>query len=490
MYEKYILQSEADRCLLCMNAPCTSACPSGLDPARFLRSVRFENPAAEFIDASICKDCAGACENACVLPENKIRIRRAAECAESAKTAEKDVDLSVEFCGVKCENPFFLSSSCVAGDHEMCARALKAGWGGIVYKTIGFVVPNEVSPRFDAINKETAQFVGFKNLEQISDKPLSENLAAIKKLKEEFPEKVIISSIMGSDEDEWTQLARLSEEAGADIIECNFSCPQMVGEGMGSDVGTNPALVEKYTRAVRRGTKLPILAKMTPNITDMTIPAVAAINAKADGIAAINTIKCLTGIDLDEMCAKPSISGKCAVSGYSGKAVKPVALRFISDLADCRELFGVPLSGIGGIENWHDALEFIALGCSNIQVTTAVMQYGYRIIEDMLDGTKRFLSEHGFKSIKEIIGLAGRNIVSADELDRETAEFPVFSREQCLGCGRCVISCADGGHKALVLDENRKPKMNGRCVGCGLCRLVCPVKSIGRSKRIPKKQQY
>ncbi len=233
----------------------------------------------------------------------------------------------------------------------------------------------------------------------------------------------------------------------------------MVGEGMGSDVGTNPALVEKYTQAVRRGTNLPILAKMTPNITDITIPAVAAINAKADGIAAINTIKCLTGIDLDEMCAKPSINGKCAVSGYSGKAVKPVALRFISDLAGCRDLFGVPLSGIGGIENWQDALEFIALGCSIIQVTTAVMQYGYRIIEDMTDGTKRFLSEHGFKSIKEIIGLASRNIVSADELDRETAEFPVFNRKQCLGCGRCVISCADGGHKALVLDEARKPKM-------------------------------
>ncbi len=490
MYEKYILQSEADRCLLCMNAPCTSACTNGLDPAKLLRSVRFKNPAAESIDANICKSCAGACENACVLPESKIRIKRAAECAEKAKKTDENVNLSVEFCGVKCENPFFLSSSCVAGDYEMCARALKAGWGGIVYKTIGFVIPNEVSPRFDAINKETAQFVGFKNLEQISDKPLAENLAAIKNLKKEFPEKVIISSIMGSDEDEWTQLAKLSEDAGADIIECNFSCPQMVGEGMGSDVGTNPELVEKYTDAVRRGTKLPILAKMTPNITDMTIPAIAAVNAKADGIAAINTIKCLTGIDLDEMCAKPSISGKCAVSGYSGKAVKPVALRFISDLAGCRELFGVPLSGIGGIENWQDALEFIALGCSNIQMTTAVMQYGYRIIEDMLDGTRRFLSEHGFKSLKEIIGLASRNIVSADELDRETAEFPVFNREQCLGCGRCVISCADGGHKALVLDENRKPKMNGKCVGCGLCRLVCPVNAIGRSKRTPKKQQY
>ena len=490
-YGNLIMSGEAARCLLCADAPCTSACKKGLDPSAFVRSVRFDNAAvgAGYIDKESCAGCAGDCEGACIHYDKPVRIREMAASAPSPIKAERlDADLSIDFCGVRCENPFFLSSSVVASGYEMCANALKRGWGGIVYKTIGFLIPDEVSPRFDAIGKESTPFVGFKNLEQISDHPLKDNLEILSRLKHDFPEKVIVSSIMGSTEEEWTELARLSEEAGCDMIECNFSCPQMVGEGLGSDVGQNPELVKAYTAAARRGTRLPVLAKMTPNIGNMELPAIASVEGGADAIAAINTVKCLTGVDLGNMVGLPSVNGKCSVSGYSGKAVKPIALRFIHDMAVCPQLKGIPLSGIGGIETWHDALEFIALGCENIQITTAVMQYGYRIIDDIISGTKVFLAENGMTSIKQLVGAAAKSIVPADDLDRRTVVFPAFDKERCIGCGRCAVSCDDGGHQAISFGSDRSPKLNGaKCVGCHLCRLVCPVGAIGESKRIPKR---
>lgn len=477
--------------MLCADAPCTKACSKGLDPARFVRSVRFENPEAgmSYIDSKLCRECDGDCEKACIHFSEPVKIKSMTEADVKPVEAEKlTADLSMDFCGVHCENPFFLSSSVVASNYEMCAKALSMGWGGIVYKTIGFIKPNEVSPRFDALGKEATPFVGFKNLEQISDHPLEENLEVLRKLKADFPDKVIVSSIMGSTEEEWTELARLSEEAGCDIIECNFSCPQMVGENLGSDVGQNPELVRKFTAAAKRGTKLPVLAKMTPNIGNMEVPAIAAKQGGADGIAAINTVKSLTRIDLDSFTSLPSVNGKCSVSGYSGKAVKPIALRFIHDMAVCPELKGMPLSGIGGIETWHDALEFIALGCENIQITTAVMQYGYRIIEDLISGTKAYLAGKNMSSLKELVGAANKNVVPADDLDRDTAVYPVFDKENCIHCGRCFISCADGGHQAISFGEDRVPHLvGGNCVGCLLCSLVCPTGSIKQSKRVPKK---
>ena len=242
-----------------------------------------------------------------------------------------------------------------------------------------------------------------------------------------------------------------------------------------------------YTAAAKRGTKLPVLAKMTPNIGNMEVPATAAKEGGADGIAAINTVKSLTRVDLDSMVSCPGVNGKCSVSGYSGKAVKPIALRFIHDMAVCPELSGTPLSGIGGIESWHDALEFIALGCENIQITTAVMQYGYRIIDDLISGTRAYLAAHGMSRLSELTGSALANIVPADDLDRSTVVYPVFGRESCVGCGRCYISCMDGGHQAIAMGADRKPHLTGgNCVGCLLCTLVCPTGSITHSKRVKK----
>ncbi len=483
-------------CLLCNEAPCSKACPHMLEADNIIRSLRFENKAGavnKLPHPLPCETCKGKpCKEACLkgkinepVPIDKIMKAIAAE----PKVKEEDVDLSIDFCGVHTENPFFLSSSVVGSNYEMVAKAFDMGWAGVAFKTIGMFVPKEVSPRFAALTKENLPFIGFKNIEQISDHTLEENIQFLKQLKKDYPTKVIVASIMGQNEEEWTKLARLMTEAGADIIECNFSCPHMTGEGLGSDVGQNPELVALYTKATRKGTHLPILAKMTPNIGNMEIPAMAAMKAGATGIAAINTIKSIMNIDLENFESAPNVEGKSSVGGYSGKAVKPIALRFIHNMKVCEDLKDAPISGMGGIETWVDAAEFLALGCENLQITTSVMQYGYRIIDDLIGGMKLYLSSQGYKSVGEIIGKALPNIVPADELERDGICYPKFDREKCLGCGRCYLSCFDGGHQAIKMDEktNKPMLIANKCVGCQLCSTVCPVNAISPAKRVIKK---
>ena len=391
----------------------------------------------------------------------------------------KHRDLSMEFCGVKCENPFFLASSPVGSNYEMCRRALESGWGGIVYKTIGYWIPDECSPRFDANRKEATPFIGFKNMEMISDKPTEKNLEMMARLKKDFPDKVLIASIMGGDEDEWERLAKAVTEIGSDIIEMNLSCPHMTISSMGSDIGTNIELVEKYCRIVTAATHLPVLAKMTPNITIMELAARAAVKGGAAGIAAINTIKSITEVDLDTFSGLPVVNGKSSISGYSGKAIKPIAKRFIAQLAKDPELKGIPLSGIGGIETWDDAIQFLLVGATNLQVCTAVMQYGYRIVEDMISGVSYWMEEKGINSLHAIVGAALPNLVPAEEIERDFKVYPYFNHDKCVGCGRCYISCLDGGHQAIDWStDKRRPLLNkDKCVGCGLCGMICPIEN-------------
>ena len=391
-------------------------------------------------------------------------------------------DLSIDFLGVHFENPFCLSSSPVGNCYDMCKKAYDTGWGGVVFKTIGpkhFLV-DEVSPRFAALTKEGTPFVGFKNMEQIAEHPLEENLADVKRLKEEYPDKVLIASIMGTNEEDWEELARLVTEAGADMIEMNLSCPQMTSHAMGSDVGTNPELCRTYCAAVKRGSSLPILAKMTPNITDMVGVAKACLEGGADGISLINTVKSITDVDLERKIGMPVVNGKSSISGYSGKAVKPIALRFIQQLRTAEGLENLPISGIGGIETWEDAAEFLLLGAATLQVTTGIMQYGYRIVEDMASGLSHYLADQGFDSLQEMVGLANHNIVPAEDLDRSYIVYPHINLDKCVGCGRCYISCYDGGHQAMEWSEKtRTPHCNTeKCVGCLLCGHVCPVGCI------------
>jgi len=494
---EFSAKNESDGCLLCYTAPCTTSCPHKLDPAKVIRSLRFENiiGAEESVgDLELCQACKEKrCSEVCLKGkiDRPVRIPQLLKYVgdwqkQKGKLKRKKVNLGIEFCGVACENPFFLSSSIVASNYEMVARAFEMGWAGAAFKTIGTFVPQEVSPRFSTIRKEGNSFIGFKNIEQISDHTLEENLEYMRRLKKDFPHKVLIASILGQNDAEWTFLARKVTEAGVDIIECNFSCPHMSGEGLGSDVGQSPELVAQYTIATRKGTHLPILAKMTPNIGNMEIPALAAMKNGATGIAAINTIKSIMNIHLDDFTSEPQVDGKSCVGGYSGKTVKPIALRFIHDMLKHPGLKDTPVSGMGGIETWRDAAEFIALGCANLQVTTAVMQYGYRIIDDLRDGLSFYLGEKGFSSVQEMVGMALPNLVPADELNRHSISYPKFSRSQCIGCGRCYLSCFDGGHQALARDEaTGKPILDPKmCVGCHLCIVVCPAGAISPGKRI------
>lgn len=388
-------------------------------------------------------------------------------------------DLSVEYLGVKFENPFCLSSSPVDDNYEKCAKAFENGWAGVFYKSFAKFKGIDCSPRFDSIGKEDMPWMGFKNLEVQSDKSVEENLDILSRLKRDYPDKVLGVSIMGTSDEEWTELARMVTQAGVDMIECNFSCPHMHVKGMGMDVGQSEEMVRQYTRAVRKGTHLPVIAKMTPNIGHMELPAQAAIEAGADSISCINTIRAMMSIDIDNMTAMPCVDGKGSISGYSGAAIKPIALRFVTNLKQYGPLKNIPISGIGGIETWRDAVEFLLCGAQVLQATTCVMQYGSRVVEDLISGLSYYMEEKGFEHVQDLIGLAVPNIVTTDQLARDYEIIPQIDQDRCVGCGRCYISCYDAAHQAIEWDgDKRRPRIDQeKCVGCHLCLNVCPVKN-------------
>ncbi len=491
--DDFISSCELMKCLLCHDAPCSKACPFKQNPGKVLRSLRFENNKGALKNLEdCCKNCSAPCEKECVL-SSKVEIKKILSNGCSMKKElnldYKKADIKSDICGIEIENPFLLSSSVVSSSYDMCKRAFEAGWAGAAFKTICMMDIHEASPRFSALKNLDGSISAFKNIEQLSDHSVVENFEIFKRLKQEFPNKFLLVSIMGRDEKEWEYLAKESEKAGADALELNLSCPNMTEDGTGSDVGQIPKLVEKYTKAVTSAVKIPVIAKLTPNVATMSPAALAAKRGGAKGIAAINTIKSITDMNgVEKVCSSQKID-KFAVGGLSGQAVKPIALRFIAELAQNEELKDMHISAMGGIYNYKDALMFLSLGARSIQITTAVMEYGYRIIDDLVEGLEYFVADSGHNSLKELIGANITNVVDVEDIPRDIVVYPKFLRDRCLHCGRCYISCQDGGHQAIKFDENRNPILDPqKCVGCHLCTLVCPNKAIVSSEIKVKKK--
>src|SRR5271170_7475570 len=357
--------------------------------------------------------------------------------------------------GIDSPNPFWLASAPPTNTGEMIMRAFDAGWGGAVWKTIGEPVTN-VSSRYSATDWNGQRIMGFNNIELISDRSVETNLREMAEVKKFYPHHAVIASLMvESTREAWHEIVARAEDAGADGLELNFGCPHGMSErGMGSAVGQVPQYCSMITAWVKEVAQTPVLVKLTPNITDIRPIAHAAKQGGADGLSAINTINSITGIDLDSFVPRPNVDGKSAHGGYCGPAVKPIALHMVQQIADV----GIPVSGIGGISNWRDAAEFLLLGCQSLQLCTAPMHYGFRIVEDMIDGLKNWMDEKGFRTIDDFRGLSLPNVKDWKNLNLNYKIVAKIHPDKCIGCDLCYIACWDGAHQCIHIDGHANPE--------------------------------
>ncbi len=389
------------------------------------------------------------------------------------------VSLAVEMAGIRSPNPFWLASAPPTNTGEMVARAFEAGWGGAVWKTVGEPITN-VTSRLGSHDVDGRRMVGLSNIELISDRPIEANLAEIREVKRRFPDRAVVVSLMvESRREAWHDIVHRVNDTGADGIELNCGCPHGMAErGMGSAVGQVPEYLEMITGWAKEAAAMPVLVKLTPNITDITVAARAAQQGGADGIALINTVSSLIGIDLDRWETRPAVRGRGSHGGYSGPAVKPIALNMVSAIAKDPRVH-IPISGIGGIETWRDAVEFLLVGATTVQVATAVMHHGFRIVEDMIDGLAGYLAGRGLASPADLVGRVLPQIGDWGELDLSYSIKARIDAATCVHCNLCYRACEDGAHQAIRLEgTNGTSKLtvdDAECVGCRLCQHVCPV---------------
>ncbi len=408
-------------------------------------------------------------------------------------------DLSVNFCGIKAPNPFWLASAPPTDKAYNVIRAFEAGWGGVVWKTLGEDPPAvNVSSRYSAIYGKNREVLGFNNIELITDRSLDLNLQEITEVKKAWPDRAIVVSLMlPCEEHYWAAILPKVEATGADGIELNFGCPHGMPErGMGSAVGQVPEYVEQVTAWCKKHTRLPVIVKLTPNITDIRRPARAAKSGGADAVSLINTINSITSLDLDKMVAFPNVGGASTHGGYCGPAVKPIALNMVAEIARDPETRGLPISGIGGIGNWKDAAEFIALGAGCVQVCTAAMLHGFRIVQEMKDGLERWMDSKGYKTLDDFMGKAVSNTTDWKFLDMNYKSIAHINQDDCIKCGRCYVACEDTSHQSIfqLVDEatgTRTYKVNDdECVGCNLCEITCPVQGCITMVAVPTGKPY
>lgn len=392
-------------------------------------------------------------------------------------------NLQSDFVGIKSPNPFWLASAPPTDKEYNVRRAFEAGWGGVVWKTLGSEGPPVVNvngPRYGAIYGADRRLLGLNNIELITDRDLYTNLEEIKRVKADYPDRAVIVSIMvPCEEAAWKAILPLVEETGADGIELNFGCPHGMSErGMGAAVGQVPEYIEMVTRWCKQYYSKPVIVKLTPNITDIRKPAAAAKAGGADAVSLINTINSITSVNLDSMSPEPSIDGKGSHGGYCGPAVKPIAMSMVSEIARGDETRGLNISGIGGITTWRDAAEFITLGCGNVQVCTAAMTYGFKIVEEMISGLSEWMDEKGYSNISEFCGAAVPNVTDWQYLNLNYIAKASINQDLCISCGRCFAACEDTSHQAISMSEDRVFEVkDDECVACNLCVNVCPVEN-------------
>jgi len=443
-------------------------------------------------------------------------------------------DLSISFCGVKAPNPFWLASAPPTNSAYQIRRAFEAGWGGAVWKTLNHEPIVNVSSRYGAVDYDGRKVMGLNNIELITDRTLDVNLAEIRQIKREFPNHALFVSLMvESKRETWHDIVKQTQDTGCDGVELNFGCPHGMSErGMGAAVGQVPEYTEMITTWVKEAARIPVIVKLTPNVGDVRLIARAAKNGGADAVSLINTINSIMGIDLNTFAPKPAVAGKGSHGGYCGPAVKPIALNMVSSIATDPKCGGIPISGIGGIQAWQDAVEFMLVGAGSVQVCTAVMHYGFRIVEQLASGMKNWMREKGFARISDFQGRATPNIVDWGDLDLSHKVVAQIDQSKCIHCGLCYIACEDGCHQSIKWERvpeadfaaqyAASPGGNGHptrfvnpnmayqrsgdvsvlpgagsgyvgvftikqdtCVGCNMCSLVCPAEGCITMKQVP-----
>ena len=390
-------------------------------------------------------------------------------------------DLTTNFLGIKSINPFWLASAPPTDKEYNVRRAFEAGWGGVVWKTLGSEGPPVVNvngPRYGAIYGADRRLLGLNNIELITDRDLQTNLDEITRVKADYPDRAVIVSIMvPCEEAAWKDILPRVEATGADGIELNFGCPHGMSErGMGAAVGQVPEYIEMVTRWCKQYYSKPVIVKLTPNITDVRYPARAAKKGGADAVSLINTISSIISVDLDTMSPEPSIDGKGSHGGYCGPAVKPIAMNMVAEIARDGETAGLPISGIGGVTTWRDAAEFISLGCGTVQVCTAAMTYGFKIVQEMISGLSDWMDEKGYTSTSDFVRQAVPNTTDWQYLNLNYVAKAKISQDDCIKCGRCFAACEDTSHQAISMSADRVFEViDAECVACNLCVNVCPV---------------